>query len=88
MPTGCFDYLSDPCVQDMLRRRDETIEILRDEIWELEKQKWHRKDKYDDYIKDEKTHFKKWFLVWVVSCTILVCLIIIAWRLIWTAWTI
>ena len=83
MTPNCVDMLSDPRFQDMLRRRDETIEILRDEIWELEKQKWHRKDKYNDYIKDEKAHFKKWFLVWVVSCTILVCLIMIAWRLIW-----
>ena len=48
MPTGCFDYLSDPCVQDMLRRRDETIEILRDEISELDKQKQYRKSKVDE----------------------------------------
>lgn len=83
MTPNCYDILTDPCVQDMLRRRDETIECLSDEIKEIDKLKEERKQKYNNYIKDEKTHFKKWFLVWVVSCTILVCLIMIAWRLIW-----
>lgn len=48
MTPNCVDMLSDPCVQDMLRRRDETIEILRDEISELDKQKQYWKSKVDE----------------------------------------
>jgi len=88
MIPDCVDPLTNPIVQDMLRRRDETIECLLEEIKETEKLKDDRKQKYNWYIKDENTHFKKWFLLWVVSCTILVCLIMLAWRLIWTAWMI
>lgn len=82
MPTGCFDYLSDPCVQDMLRRRDETIEILRDEISELDKQKQYRKSKVDE---DNSKAKKKWFGLWAICFTSLYILI---WVLIWIVSTI
>lgn len=88
MIPDCVDPLTNPIVQDMLRRRDETIDCLIEEIKETEKLKEERKQKYNWYVKDERTHFKKWFSLWVVSCTILVYLIILAWHLIWTAWTI
>ena len=48
MTPNCVDMLSDPRFQDMLRRRDETIEILRDEIKELDNQKQYRKSKVDE----------------------------------------
>lgn len=84
MPTGCFDYLSDPCVQDMLRRRDETIEILRDEISEINKQMDHWKSKYNE-VKDEERKFSwkiffGWFLTWVLVLYLVI--IIIQWLLI------
>lgn len=59
MIPDCVDPLTNPIVQDMLRRRDETIECLIDEIKETEKLKDERKQKYNGYIKDENTHFKK-----------------------------
>lgn len=79
MPTGCFDYLSDPCVQDMLRRRDETIEILRDEISEINKQVDHWKTKYNE-VKDEERKFGwkiffGWFLAWVLVFYLVIHLI-------------
>ncbi len=84
MPTGCFDYLSDPCVQDMLRRRDETIEILRDEISEINKQVDHWKWKYEK-VKDEERKFSwkiffGWFLIWILVLYLVI--IIIQWLLI------
>jgi len=84
MPTGCFDYLSDPCVQDMLRRRDETIEILRDEISEINKQVDHWKWKYKE-VKDEERKFSwkiffGWFLIWVLVLYLVI--VIIQWLLI------
>ena len=82
MTPNCVDMLSDPCVQDMLRRRDETIEILRDEIKELDSQKQYRKSKVDE---DNSKERKKWFGLWAICFTSLYILI---WVLIWIVSTI
>ena len=47
MIPDCIDPLTNPIVQDMLRRRDETIECLIEEIKETEKLKDDRKQKYN-----------------------------------------
>lgn len=82
MTPNCYDLLSDPCVQDMLRRRDETIEILRDEIEELDNQKQYRKGKVDENNSKER---KKWFGLWAICFT---SLYILLWVLIWIVSTI
>lgn len=76
MIPDCVDSVTNPIVQDMLRRRDETIENLIEEIKETEKLKEHYKQKYDK-IKSEKLKFNERIFIWWVFVWMLILYLLI-----------
>lgn len=76
MIPNCVDPVTNPIVQDMLRRRDETIDCLIEEVKENEKLKEHYKQKYDE-IKAEELKFNRriftwWIFVWMLILYLLI----------------